>query len=62
MKEDFKEEMPLGLAFQMAANERAMAHFGEMSEEERKKVMDSAKSVDSKEEMREIVERLDKTK
>lgn len=61
MKEDFKEEIPLGLAFQMATNENAMAHFGAMSKEERKKVMNSAKSADSKEEMRKIVENLDET-
>lgn len=60
MSIEFEKEMPLGLAFQMAANEKAMSRFGAMSEEEKRKVVDAAKTVHSKNEMRNIVEDLGK--
>lgn len=53
-----KKEMPAGLAFQMAMNERAMEHYSNMTEEEKSQVLDAAKSVQSKEQMRGIVEDL----
>ncbi|MDD3240249.1 MAG: hypothetical protein PHW47_09245 [Lachnospira sp.] len=53
-----QKEMPAGLAFQMAMNEQAMEHYARMTQEERKQVLERAKNVQSKEQMRGIVEEL----
>ena len=57
-----EQDMPLGLAFQMSMNENAMDRFAKMTEEEKKKVVESAKAVQSKEQMRSIVDDLGKMK
>lgn len=51
-------EMPMGLAFQMAMNERAMENFAKMTDEEKRQVMEAARATTSKEQMRGIVEDL----
>lgn len=55
--ESFKE-MPMGLAFQMSMNEKAMEHFACMTDEEKRQVLEAARSVRSKSEMKSIVEDL----
>lgn len=57
---DHEKDMPLGLAFQMSMNEDAMNRFAKMTEEEKKQVVESAKAVQSKEQMRSIVDDLGK--
>ena len=57
-----EQDMPLGLAFQMSMNEHAMDRFAKMTEEEKKKVVELAKAVQSKEQMRSIVDDLGKMK
>lgn len=56
MKEE--QEMPLGLAFQMAMNERAMARFAQMDEAEKQATIERAKNVKSKQEMERLVHEL----
>lgn len=51
-------EMPMGLAFQMAMNERAMENFAKMTDEEKRQVLEAARATTSKEQMRGIVEDL----
>lgn len=55
--ENFKE-IPMGLAFQMAMNEKAMENFACMTDEEKRQVLEAARSTKSKEEMESIVEDL----
>lgn len=54
------KEMPLGLAFQMSMNQRAMENYARMSEEEKAKVLESARNTKSKAEMQGIVAELGK--
>lgn len=50
-----KNDMPMGLAFQMSMNEKAMENFAKMTEEEKRQVLEAARSARSKEQMRSIV-------
>ena len=50
-----KKDMPIGLAFQLSMNEKAMEHFSDMTEGEKQQVLEAARSVTSKEQMRGIV-------
>ncbi len=52
---DNRNEMPMGFAFQLSLNEKAMENFAGMSQEEKTQVLDAARSVTSKEQMRGIV-------
>lgn len=51
-------DMPMGFAFQMALNEKALNHFAKMTEEEKRQVLEAARSVRTKQQMRSIVEDL----
>lgn len=51
-------DMPMGLAFQMATNEKALENFARMTDAEKRQVMEAARNVTSKEQMRGIVEDL----
>lgn len=55
-----EKEMPLGLAFQLSMNEKAMENFARMTDAEKQSVLSAAKNVESKEEMRQIVSDLSK--
>lgn len=57
---DEERELPLGLAFQMAMNEKAFARFSDMGEQEKQSVIDRAKNVKSRREMERLVESLEK--
>lgn len=50
------KDMPIGLAFQMSMNERALENFGKMTDAEKRQVLEAARGVSSKEQMRSIVE------
>lgn len=55
-----REEMPIGFEFALAENEKAMSSFAKMTEEEKKQVMEAARSVQTKSGMRSLVEDLGK--
>ena len=50
--------LPLGLAFGMAMDERAIDHYGRMTEYEKEKVIAESKNVKSKEEMQQLIQRI----
>ncbi|MCM1364386.1 MAG: hypothetical protein NC122_04065 [Faecalibacterium sp.] len=54
-------ELPLGFGMALAQNERAMAKFESLSEQEKKAVIERTHSVTSKKEMRALVDGLEKT-
>lgn len=53
-------EMPLGLAMQMAMNEKARNAFSNLPEQKRQQVIDEAKQVSTKSQMEQIVSHLEK--
>lgn len=55
--ENFKE-MPMGLAFQMSLNEKAMEHFACMTDEEKRQVLEAARRTQTKAEMQSIIDDL----
>lgn len=57
---DIKDDMPLSLAFQMGMNENEMKNFAKMTDEEKRQVLEAARSTRSKDQMRSIVEDLGK--
>lgn len=56
--DDLRNEMPLGFAFSMAMNEKAMVNFGRMSEAQRQQVITESKKITSKHEMNQLVDRI----
>lgn len=50
-----RNEMPLGLSFGLSMNEKAMGHFAQMSEEEKRQVVERARSAGSKAEMDSLI-------
>ena len=50
--------LPLGLAVGMAMDERAIDHYGKMTEYEKEKVIAESKNVKSKEEMRQLIQKI----
>ncbi len=50
-----RDDMPMGFAFQLSMNEKAMEKFSGMTETEKKQVLDAARNVTSKEQMKGIV-------
>ncbi len=50
-----RKDIPMGLVFQMSLNEKAMENFANMTEEEKKQVIETARNVTSKEQMKSIV-------
>lgn len=55
-----EREMPVGFAFQMSMNEKAMENFSKMTDAEKYQVLEAARSVNSKEEVRGLVDDLRK--
>lgn len=55
-----EKEMPIGLAFQMSMNEKAMENFAKMTDSEKRQVLEAARSVENKDQVRGIVEDLGK--
>lgn len=50
-----QNDMPLGFAFQLSMNEQAMENFAGMGEVEKQQVLEAARNVTSKTQMRGIV-------
>ncbi len=57
-KNDVKNEMPIGLGFGLAANEDAMKHFSNMSEKEKRQVIEASRTVNSKREMEAFIKNI----
>jgi len=55
-----KKEMPIGLGFALAENEHAMAKFAGMSDDEKRQVIEAARNVQSKQEMKSLTEQIEK--
>ena len=50
-----EDGLPLGLGFGLAMNEKAMNSFASLDEEEKKRVIEAARGITSKEEMQNLV-------
>ena len=50
-----EQEMPVGLGFSLAVNEKAMSHFAEMSDKEKRQVMEAARQAQTRKEMEQII-------
>ena len=55
-KEKKKNEMPMGLGFGLAQNEEAMEHFSNLTDTEKKQVIETARTVQSKKEMNSLIQ------
>lgn len=53
---DDREDMPIGLAFGLSMNERAMESFAKLTDKEKLQVLEAARSVDTREKMHGIIE------
>lgn len=53
---DNREEMPLGLGFGLAMNDEAMEHFSNLTDTEKKQVIEAARTVQSKKEMNHLIQ------
>ncbi len=51
-----QEDMPLGLGFGLAMNEQAMNSFSSMTEQEKRQVIEAARSTRSKVEMENLIQ------
>lgn len=51
-----KNEMPMGLGFGLAQNEEAMEHFSNLTDTEKKQVIEAARTVQSKTEMNSLIQ------
>ncbi len=54
-QENDKFSMPMGLSFQLGLNERALTAYASLNDEEKQQVVEAARNVRSKAEMRRIV-------
>lgn len=59
-KAEDSDEMPMGLSFQLGMNPKAMDAYGKLDDEEKCRVLEAARNVQSKSEMRQIVSRLER--
>lgn len=50
--------LPLGLAFGLAMDERALDHYGKLTEYEKEKLLAESRNVKSKEEMQELIQKI----
>lgn len=57
-KIDVRSEMPIGLGFGLAANEEAMEHFSNMTETEKRQVIEASRTVKSKRAMESFVNKI----
>ena len=56
--DNLQSVLPLGLAFGMAMDEQAINHYGKMTEYEKEKLIAESKSVKSKEEMHQLIQKI----
>ncbi len=54
-KADSNYDMPMGLSFQLGMNPKAMDVYGKLNDEEKRRVVEAARNVTTKSEMRQIV-------
>lgn len=59
-KKEKKNEMPMGLGFGLAGNEEAMQHFTNLTDVEKKQVIETARMVQSKKEMNSLIQSIAK--
>ncbi len=52
-------DMPMGLSFQLGASPKAMDAYAKLDDEEKSRVVEAARNVTTKSEMRQIVEGLE---
>ncbi|MBR6637746.1 MAG: hypothetical protein IKK96_02670 [Lachnospiraceae bacterium] len=55
-----QDNMPMGFAFQLSMNEKAMRNFANMTEDEKIQTLKAARSADSKEKMQGLVDDISK--
>lgn len=58
---DYGYDMPLGLSFQLGINPKAMDVYAKLDDEEKRRVVEAARNVTTKSEMRQIVAGLENT-
>lgn len=51
-----RKDMPIGLAFGLSKNKKAMEGFAKLTDAEKRQVLEAARSVETREQMRGIVE------
>ena len=56
--EERENAMPVGLGFGLAMNEKAMSRFSDMTDAEKRQVIEAARGVSSKQEMQSLVENI----
>ena len=56
---DDRDEMPMGLSFQLGINAKAMDAYGKLNDEEKRQVIEAARNVTTKLEKHRIVEGLE---
>lgn len=56
---DNVNEMPLGLAFQLSMREGAMENFAKLSESQKQQIIMQAKSANTKDELRQLVDSIE---
>ncbi|MCI8370810.1 MAG: hypothetical protein HFI75_00150 [Lachnospiraceae bacterium] len=59
-QENSMQDMPLGFSFTLATNQEAMASFANMSESEKRQVIEAARSIETKHEMQSFVDSIGK--
>lgn len=59
-KADNRYDMPVGLSFQLGMNPKAMDAYGKLDDREKYRVLEAARNVQSKSEMQQIVEGLER--
>ena len=57
---DYSYDMPMGLSFQLGLNQMALTAYAKLDDEEKRQVVEAARNVHSKSEMRQIVEGLER--
>lgn len=55
-----KNEMPIGFGFMLAANNKAMDNFSNMTDEEKRRVIEVSRTKETKQDMEKFVEDLGK--
>jgi hypothetical protein len=53
-----EKELPLGFAFRLASNQAAMENFANMTEEEKRQVIEAARTISGKSQMQNLVDEI----
>lgn len=59
-KADGRDDMPMGLSFQLGTNPKAMDEYAKLNDAEKRQVVEAARNVTTKSEMRQIVAGLER--